>query len=164
MTQHCQRCGALTIERLVEGRTRPVCVSCGAVTYLDPKLAVAVLIADGDQVLLGKRSAGTREPGRWSFPAGFVERGERVEDAARREVLEETGLTVALSALLGLWSETGETVALAAYAASVESGNEQPGDDLDEIAWFPVTGLTELAFGHDQEIVAAWQAAHQQES
>lgn len=51
------------------------------VAYLDPKLAVAVVIARAGRVLLGRRGANTRAPGRWSFPAGFVERGERVEDS-----------------------------------------------------------------------------------
>ncbi len=160
MSQHCQRCGAPASEREVEGRSRPVCEGCGAVTYLDPKLAVAVVIADGGRVLLGKRGEGTREPGRWSFPAGFVERGERVEDAARREIREETGLSVVLSSLLGLWSETGETVVLAVYAATVASGTPRPGDDLDEVAWFDANELPGLAFGHDREIIAAWREAH----
>lgn len=128
-------------------------------TYLDPKLAVAAVIADGDRVLLGKRGEGTREPGRWSFPAGFVERGERVEDAARREIREETGVNVLLSSLLGLWSETGETVVLAVYAATVESGTPRPGDDLAEVAWFDANDLPDLAFGHDREIIAAWRGA-----
>ena len=157
LTRHCQRCGGRTAERVIAGSLRPVCEGCGAVTYLDPKLAVAVVISDGDRVLLGKRGAGTRQPGRWSFPAGFVERGERVEDAARREVVEETGLTVVLSSLLGLWSETGETVVLAAYTATVASGTARPGDDLAEIAWFGVGDLPALAFGHDQEIITAWR-------
>lgn len=158
LIHHCQRCGAATVERLVEGRCRPVCDGCGAVTYFDPKLAVAVVIADGDRILLGKRGEGTREPGRWSFPAGFVERGEQVEDAAMREIREETGLSVVLASLLGLWSETGETVVLAVYAARVASGALRPGDDLAEVAWFDPGELPDLAFAHDHEIVATWQA------
>lgn len=161
MPEHCQRCGASTVERMVEGRSRPVCDGCGAVTYRDPKLAVAVVISDRswNHLLLGKRGPSTRAPGRWSFPAGFVERGERVEDAARREAEEETGLTIARLSLLGLWSETGETVVLAAYAATIASGELAPGDDLEEVAWFDVEALPELAFPHDREIVATWQVA-----
>lgn len=159
LRHHCQRCGAATEERPVDGRSRPVCAGCGAVTYLDPKLTVAVVIADGERILLGKRGAGTREPGRWSFPAGFVERGERVEDAAMREIREETGLSVHLTSLLGLWSETGETVVLAVYAATIVAGTLRPGDDLDEVAWFGADDLPDFAFGHDHGIVAAWRAA-----
>src|SRR5215210_1334910 len=109
---YCQQCGSPTEERLVEDRMRPVCVSCRAVTYLDPKLAVAVVIEREGKLLFGRRGPGTRAPGKWSFPAGFVERGERIEDAAVREVREEVGLEITLGPLLGLYSATGETVVL----------------------------------------------------
>ncbi|HET7095609.1 MAG TPA: NUDIX hydrolase, partial [Thermomicrobiales bacterium] len=79
---HCQRCGAATEERFVEGKPRPVCPACGQVVYFDPKLAVAVVIEREGRLLLGRRGPTTTQAGRWSFPAGFVERGERVEDAA----------------------------------------------------------------------------------
>jgi mutator protein MutT len=142
-----------------DGRERPVCVDCGAVTYLDPKLAVAVLIERDDQVLLGLRGEGTREAGKWSFPAGFVERGERVEDAAIREVAEEAGLTVELGPLLGLFSQPGETVVLAVYVAREANGSPAAADDLVELGWFPADCLPELAFPHDREIVARWLAS-----
>src|SRR5436189_1795028 len=108
--------------KLVEGTSRPVCTVCGAVTYLDPKLAVAVVIERDGKLLFGKRGAHTREPGKWSFPAGFVERGERVEDAAAREAREEIGLEVTVGDLLGLYSSTGETVVLAVYVATAADG------------------------------------------
>src|SRR5688572_1131872 len=152
----CVACGSPTEERVVEGCPRPVCIGCGQVAYLDPKLAVAVLIARDGQILLGKRGPGTREPGKWSFPAGFVERGERVECAAVREALEETGLQVALGELLGLFSSEGEIVVLAVYVATITAGEPQAGDDLTELAWFPFSDLPELAFPRDQQILDAW--------
>ena len=155
---YCQQCGSPTEERLVEDRLRPVCVACGAVTYLDPKLAVAVVIQRDGKLLFGRRGPGTREPGKWSFPAGFVERGERVEDAALREVREEVGLEVELGPLLGLYSATGETVVLAVYLATTASGGAVAGDDLVEVGWFAPDALPELAFPHDERIVTAWRA------
>lgn len=154
--RHCVACGALTVERLVESRPRPVCPVCGTVAYADPKLAVAVLIARNGRVLLGRRGPGTREPGKWSFPAGFVERGERVESAAAREALEEAGLDVTVGNLLGLFSEEGETVVLAVYAAT-SSGEPTAGDDLTDVGWFPIDELPELAFPRDRQILDAWQ-------
>jgi ADP-ribose pyrophosphatase YjhB (NUDIX family) len=145
---HCQRC---------DGRIRPVCETCGAVTYLDPKLAVAIVIERDGLILLGKRGIGTRAPGLWSFPAGFVERGEVVEAAAAREVREETGLTVMVGPVLRAFSEPGEAVVLLAYPATSVTGDPLPGDDLDELAWFATDALPALAFGHDLEIVRLWQ-------
>ena len=157
---YCQQCGAPTVDRTHEGRSRPVCTACGAVTYLDPKLAVAVLIERDGRVLLGQRGEGTREPGKWSFPAGFVERGERVEHAAAREAREETNLDVEIGDLIGLYSSEGETVVLAVYAATAAAGDPEAGDDLVEIGWFSVADLPELAFPRDRHIMEAWLSSH----
>jgi 8-oxo-dGTP diphosphatase len=153
---YCTACGAVTEERFVEGFARPVCTACGTVAYLDPKLAVAVLIARDGQILLGKRGPGTREPGKWSFPAGFVERGERVEVAAAREAREETGLDVTIGELIGLYSSEGEPVVLAVYAATAVDGEPEAGDDLTEVGWFDTAALPELAFPRDLRILEEW--------
>jgi 8-oxo-dGTP diphosphatase len=151
----CAACGAPTEERIVDGCTRPVCTVCGQVVYLDPKLAVAVLIARDGRILLGRRGPGAREPGKWSFPAGFVERGERVERAARREAREETGLDIVVGDLVGLYSSDGETVVLAVYEAT-SIGEPHAGDDLTEVGWFDTSELPELAFPRDQHIINVW--------
>ena len=163
MAHFCQQCGGTTTEREVDRRLRPVCDACGAVTYLDPKLAVALVIGRAGHLLLGVRAAHTRNPGTWSFPAGFVERGEKVEDAAIREAREESGVDVRLGPLLGLFSETGEPVVLAAYAAEPRDPAAEPvaGDDLLEVRWFPLDALPPFAFPHDARIVAAWLARHE---
>jgi ADP-ribose pyrophosphatase YjhB (NUDIX family) len=156
---HCAACGAVMEERTVAGHARPVCPACGHVAYLDPKLAVAVLIVRDGKVLLGRRGPGAREPGKWSFPAGFVERGERVEDAAAREAREETGLDVNIGDLVGLFSSSGEPVVLAVYAASAARGEPRAGDDLTEVGWFPPSSLPELAFPRDMHILESWLRA-----
>lgn len=154
---HCQRCGHLTETRDVEGRPRPVCPACGMVTYQDPKLAVSVVVLrerDGRQeVLLGRRAAHTRNPGTWSFPAGFVDRGENVEEAAIRELVEETGLTVTLGPLLGVWSQTGDSTVLLAWRAETLAGTPAARDDLTDIDWFPVDDLPPGGFSHDRDIL-----------
>jgi 8-oxo-dGTP diphosphatase len=159
----CQQCGGITEERERDGKPRPVCTACGAVTYFDPKLAAAVVIERNGRLLFGRRGPGTREPGKWSFPAGFVERGEPIEMAATREAFEETGLRVELGPLLGLFSEQGETVVLAVYLATAFTGEPVAGDDLDEIGWFGPDALPELAFPHDVGIIRLWQK-HQAET
>jgi 8-oxo-dGTP diphosphatase len=139
---------------MVEERLRPVCQSCGAVTYLDPKLAVVVVVQRDGRVLLGRRGPNARAAGKWSFPAGFVERGEVVEDAAVREVREETGFEIALGPLVGLISSPGEIVVLAVYTGTIVSGTQAAADDLTELGWFETNTLPELAFPHDSEILS----------
>lgn len=150
---HCQRCGGVTETQSAEGRMRPVCRSCGWVTYLDPKLAVAVVVERNGTVLLGRRGPNARAAGKWSFPAGFVERGEVVEEAAVREVREETGFEIELGPLTALISSPGETVVLAVFSGAILSGDEHPDDDLTELGWFALDALPELAFPHDREIL-----------
>lgn len=141
----------------MDGRRRPVCVACGAVTWLDPKVAVAVVIERDSKVLLGLRAEGTREPGKWGIPAGFIDRGERVEDAAIREMREETSLTITLGPILTAISSTGDPVILLVYPALAAEGDPLPGDDLVELGWFSPDALPGLAFPHDANILSIWK-------
>ena len=110
-----------------------------------------------DVGLLGKRADWVSSPGRWSFPAGFVERGEVVEHAAQREAREETGLTVTVGPLLGVFSEPDNPVVLAVYATTDLRGDLLPGDDLTDLGWFALDALPDLAFDHDRAIITTWQ-------
>ena len=58
-----------------------------------PRVGVGVFVRNGDQLLFGKRK-GAHGVGTWSLPGGHLEFGESIEDCARREVLEEAGLTL----------------------------------------------------------------------
>lgn len=151
----CPHCGGPISFQEIDGRSRPHCPACRATFYQDPKLAVAVLVHDGRGLVLQRRKI---DPGmgKWTFPSGYVERGERVEDAAVREVAEETGLDVKLSGLLGLYSHPGNPVVLAVYAADAVGGRIVVSEESHEVATFGPEELPELAFEHDAEIVTAW--------
>ena len=131
------------------------CVACGRVIYSDPKVAVAAIIPMGNGIVLLKRAI---EPqlGRWSFPSGYVDRGERLEHALEREVLEECGLEVEVSRLVGVFSEEGQAVILVVYEANRVSGKLVAGDETSEARVFPIEDMPELAFEHDDRIVAEW--------
>ncbi len=141
--------------RPVEGVERPVCLACGFVFYLDPKLVVAVILARGDELLLGQRAMNPGK-GRWSFPSGYVNRGEEVEKAAIREVKEETHLDVRLSRLVGLYSSAGDPVVLAVYAGEIVGGVPAPGSELLDVGFFPLDNLPPLAFPRDLGIIQDW--------
>lgn len=70
--------------------------------WRNPTPTVDVVIRQGDTIVLIRRA---NPPHGWALPGGFVDEGERVERAAVREALEETGLAVRLEALLGVYSD-----------------------------------------------------------
>lgn len=152
---YCPYCTTTLVSREIGGRERPFCPSCDSAFFEDPKLAVAVVIEQDGKVALQRR---TIDPGKglWTFPSGFVDRGEPVEEAAVREAWEEVGLKVRLDRLLGLYSNPGQTVALAVFVATPESGNLQSLDENDAVGFFGPDELPELAFPNDQAIIDTW--------
>lgn len=120
-----------------------------------------VVIEHEGQLLLGRRDI---EPGRgkWSFCSGYVDQGEELEEAALREVKEETNLSVELLELLGLYSRKGSPHLLVAYWArprddSLDGLAPQAGE-VSELAWFRPEEVPELAFPFDYIILRDWRA------
>ena len=153
----CQRCGHKLALKKIEGRGRPYCSGCGFIVFLDPKLAAVALVYTEEKLVMVKRGIGPAL-GSWSFPAGYVDRGEVVEDAAVREVKEETGLDVALNGLIGLYSKTDNQMVLAVYWARVTGGTLKAGPEIQDIGLFPLDELPPLPFPHDYQILADWRA------
>ena len=98
------------------------------------------------------------EPGRglWSLPGGYVDRGEKVEDAAAREVWEEVGLRVRVTRLVGVFSEKLFPVVLVVYAGEILTGDPSAGNEVMDVDFFSVKDLPPLAFERDRDIVAGW--------
>ncbi|MCY3571670.1 MAG: NUDIX hydrolase [Chloroflexi bacterium] len=135
------------------------CDDCGWVNYVDPKVAAVALVSDEHSRLLYVRR--NHEPAmyRWSWPSGFVDAGERVEDAAIREVREETGIEVQIDELLGVWSKTGEQVIVIAYCARPIGGSLRPGPEALAAAWIPTDPDRRRpvpVFPHDEEILRSF--------
>ena len=87
----CAQCGAPTLPAEVGHLRR--CDACGAVHFPRTDPAVIMLVHDGNRCLLGRQASWAT--GMHSTLAGFVEPGESLEEAVRREVAEETGIAVA---------------------------------------------------------------------
>lgn len=137
------------------GEVRPTCPACGWVHYEDPKVAAGALILQGGKVLLVRRTL-DQYSGCWGIPAGFVNAFEDPADAARRECLEETGLTVELDGLFDMLTgrehPRGSDILLV-YRARVISGTLAPADDADQADWFSLDDLPQLAFTSTQRIL-----------
>jgi len=127
------------------------------VVYYDPKIAATAIVERQSRVLMLRRANQTGY-GLWSLPGGYVDRGEVVEEAAAREVEEETGLVVQIDALVGLFSEVGHTVIVVTFAAREVGGSLKPGTEALEVGFFPLDELPPLAFPRDQQILALWEA------
>ncbi len=81
-----------------------------------------------------------------------------MEEAAAREVQEETGLQVQISELVGIFSEAGHPVVVAAYAAVETGGKLEAGTEALELGFYPLDGLPTLAFPRDRLILARWRS------
>jgi len=114
-----------------------------------PRATVDVIIeVEGGIVLVRRRYP----PLGWAIPGGFVDRGERAEDAARREMREETSLDVELVDLLGVYSDPARDArghTLSTVYVGRARGRPRAGDDAMETGVFSATTLpAPLVFDH----------------
>lgn len=154
----CYHCGARLGETVVEDHLLPTCPACGLIIYLNPKVAAGVIIGDdaGGTILL--RRAIEPAYGKWTYPGGYVNRGERVEDAAMREAWEEVGLNVALTGLLGVYSYEALQVIVVVYHGKVVDGHLQAGPECLEAMWVAQSAIPweDLAFQSTADALIAW--------
>jgi len=158
--KYCPVCATPFVEKYINNMSRSVCPACGFILFLDPKLVTVVVVWHAGKILLGKRSIDPAK-GMWSFFGGYVDRGEKVEDAAIREVKEETNLDVQLGRFIGLYSEKGNPHVLAAYEASVTNGEVDDlvaqTEEVSELVFFAWEELPALAFPADPHILRDWR-------
>ena len=155
-SKYCSACAAVLEVRAVAGHHRPVCPACGHVVYHDPKVAAICIVERDLKVLMVKRG---NQPGigLWSMPGGYVDRGEIVEEAAVREVLEETGLEVEVEGLVGLFSKRDHPVIVAAFVAREVGGALKAGLEALDVGFFSLDDLPPLAFAGDLSILDGWK-------
>ena len=120
-----------------------------------PLVAADGLIVIDDELVLIRRKFYPFE-GKLALPGGMVEYDERVEDAVRREMKEETGLDVEIVKLLGVYSEPGRDprghVISAAYVLKRVGGELRSGDDAKAIELVDIDDIPDLAFDHNEII------------
>jgi len=156
----CPTCaGALESRLLKAGEPeRLVCVACGYVFYLDPKVAVGTIIEMGPQggvpggIVLVRRAI---DPGygQWVFPGGYVDRGEQVHAAAIREAREECGLEITLDRLINVYSYPGRAPIILVYSAKAIGGVLSTDDEGLEVRVFEPADIpwNDLAFRSTRE-------------
>ena len=120
--------------------------------YKSPKITADGAVFKDGKILLVKRK---NEPfkGKWALPGGFVEYGEKTEDAAVREVFEETGLKTSVKSLVGVYSDPTRDprghIITVVYLMEMVSGELCSGDDAADAKFFDLDMLPEISFDHD---------------
>ncbi|MEN6493274.1 MAG: NUDIX hydrolase [Thermoguttaceae bacterium] len=154
-----------------DGLMRRVCPRCGFVDYGNPRPCVAVLAEHQGRVLLVRRAVEPRK-GMWDIPGGFIDQGESAEEAAIRELWEETGLRVAAKDLVYRLSVADvyelsiagssatrkvATLNLCYSAAPNGWASLEARSDASETGLFRPANFPPMAFAHQSILLETWR-------
>jgi 8-oxo-dGTP diphosphatase len=154
----CLYCGGPITKKKEDGVLRDCCSGCHCFFYDNPLPVVSAIVDDARRILLVKRD---RAPfkGHWCLPTGFAEAGESIEDAALRELLEETGVKGRISRLLDVDSYKsrfyGDLLFLT-FVVEKTGGKLTAGDDSAQARFFAMDGIPPLAFRSNRRALAAY--------
>ncbi len=123
------------------------CDACGYRAIFSPEPVAAAIPRDAAGRIWLLRRTLHEGAGRWTFPGGFVDLGESVEDAARREAREELDIDIVLGRLVGVYSRADTRTVLVVYEARA-LGVPKPTEEASEVRAFAPDELPwdELAF------------------
>jgi len=134
--KHCPVCASVLNTVDIGGKDRLACPVCDFVHWNNPKPVTATLVTTDKGLVLVKRKF---EPfvDDWCLPGGFIEASEHPEESAAREVLEETGLHVKVTKLIGATAPgRGINVIILFYQAHYLGGELIAGDDASDVGAF----------------------------
>jgi len=155
----CNFCGKELGVDLFDAKKRQVCKNCREIYYENPLPAASVILANRDRETLLVRRADEPFRNMWCFPIGFAETGESIEDAALRELKEETGITGKIVQLVDVSSHMnplyGELL-IVTFEAEKITGVETAGDDAAECRYFPIMNLPKLAFDSQERAIGKY--------
>lgn len=157
----CPMCSGALEMRIVapDNKENKVCIKCGFVYFLAPKLVAGCIIAEGDRTLLLRRGL---EPslGKWTYPGGFVDLGETPEQCAVRETIEEVGLTVHAPELMGIYADRHDPSPIIVVTYLAAAGAQVPiiTHEATEVRYFGVDEIPwdDLAFDTTVQAMDAW--------
>lgn len=152
----CPHCGGKMTPARDEGIERMRCAGCGFVQYINPAPAAGVLVFDEEGRVLLVRRKYDPFSGLWVIPSGYIEYGEDIYATAAREMKEETGVDVRIERIHAVEScfddPRGNTL-LVIFRGAVTGGSPEAGDDADEVGFFALDELPEIAFDCQKRIL-----------
>ncbi|MHA1189544.1 MAG: NAD(+) diphosphatase, partial [Alphaproteobacteria bacterium] len=148
----CARCGNDTA--MEQGGVRRRCATCNSLHFPRVDPVVIMLAIDGENCLLGRSH--NFDAGRYSTLAGFVEPGETIEDAVRRETFEEAGIEI--GEVVYFTSQPWpfvSTLMIGCHARALSRDIVLDTDEMDDCRWFSRTEARQIMAGsHSQGITA----------
>lgn len=156
----CGKCGA-AMEYLEKGEDKAfVCPKCAYRSYPKISPAVIMVVTRGSSILL-QRNSHYNVP-YWTLPAGFVDPGETLEEAVKREVKEESGIDIKNIKYFGSQAWPFPSNMMVGFYAEWESGEIVPdGEEVMEAKWFERDALPDLPRPNSlaRQMIDAWIAA-----
>ena len=155
--EYCSNCGLKNQNSYIDGNQRYHCPSCKAIHYENPRPTATLICPKGNSILLGRRAYSPGK-GEWGLPGGFMELNETLEEAALRELKEETRLDGKVNKILGTCSHYGSIfgdILLIGMVVDLSDdiSSMMAGDDISELYFFNINSLPNLAFECHQKIV-----------
>lgn len=131
-----------------DDRLRRICRTCGFIDYVNPKIVAGAVVSDERGRILMARRAIEPRSGFWTLPAGYMEEGESVEEAAVREAYEETCARIEIIDLLGVYSVPRISQVQLFFRARLAEPGIAVGPESAEVAFFDFDDIPyhELAF------------------
>jgi ADP-ribose pyrophosphatase YjhB (NUDIX family) len=158
--KYCPFCGQELIPFHDHERQRQRCTVCDRVHYRNPTVGVAVILLSEEGLWLGERQSGG-----WCIPCGHVEWDESIEDAALREMLEETGLHVRIGEVFAVHSNfhnpQQHTVGVWFCGEVDDFSQASPGGDLINLRPFSLSEIPALRFPTDELVVEKLRVVNQ---
>lgn len=147
--QYCSACGQPVTTAIPDGDNRPraVCTSCSTVHYQNPKIVAGCVPEHGGRILLCRRAIEPRR-GFWTVPAGFMELGETLAEAALRETREEALASVDIGPLFAVVDVVHAGQVHVFFSGTLPHPEFGAGAETLETRLFPVADIpwSELAF------------------
>ena len=145
----CSHCASPVVSKIPDGDHLPrfVCTGCGMIHYKNPLLVLGCVPQWEDKILLCRRAIEPRL-GFWTVPAGFMENGETLQQAAARECQEEALATVDIGSLLAVVSVTHASQVHVMFRAALLQPQFAPGPESLEVGLYTEAQIpwADLAF------------------